>query len=61
MSEMLPQKDELVAMAVAVAAQELGTDVNHIRVHSFREVKKSSLAQYLEDNHINFVKYELGM
>ena len=61
MSEKLPQKDEIVVMAVAAIAEELGTDVKHIRVHSFREVKKSSLAQYLEDNHIKFTKYELGM
>ena len=61
MQEQLPERDEIVAMAVAVIAEELGTDVKHVRVHSFREVKKSSLAQYLEDNKINFIKYELGM
>ena len=31
------QKDEIVAMAVAAIAEELGTDVRRVRVASFRE------------------------
>ena len=31
-------KDEIIAMAVAVIAEELGTDVKKVRVVSFKEV-----------------------
>lgn len=58
-NETTPSREELVAMAVAVIAEELGTDVQHVRVCSFREIKKSGLAQYLEDNNISYTKYEL--
>lgn len=31
-------KDEIIAMAVAVIAEELGTDVKKVRVISFKEI-----------------------
>ena len=52
--------EQVLVMAVAAIAEENGTDVNHVVVRSFREVKKSSLEQYIEDNKINYHKYQLG-
>ena len=53
------QTDEVVAMAAAAAAEMLGEDVDSLRVVSFREIRKSALAQYLADNHIEYTKYRL--
>ena len=53
------KQDELVAMAAAAAAELLGEDVRCLRVVSFREIRKSALAQYLADNHIQYTKYQL--
>ncbi len=52
-------KEEIVAMAVAAIAEECGTEPQYVVVRSFREVKKSSLEQFIEDNHINFTKYQV--
>lgn len=54
-----PEREELIAMAVAAVAEELKTDVTRIRVLSFREVAPTPLTQYLEDHHLAFRKYEL--
>ena len=51
--------DEIVAMAIAAIAEELGTDVKKIRVKSFSEVQKSDLEKYVEENHINYTKFSL--
>ena len=51
--------EKIIAMAVAAIAEENGTDINNVVVRSFREVKKSSLEQYIEDNHISYKKYQL--
>lgn len=53
-------RDQIVAMAAACIAQDLGTDVRNIRISNFHEVHKSGLAKYIEDNKINYVKYQLG-
>ncbi len=50
----------IVAMAVAAIAEENGVDTNHVIVRSFKEVKKSSLEQFVEDNKISYHKYQLG-
>ena len=52
--------EKVLVMAVAAIAEENGTDVNHVVVRSFREVKKSSLEQYIADNNISYHKYQLG-
>lgn len=59
MSEEL-SKEMIVAMAAACIAEELGTDVKCLRISNFREARKSGLAKYIEDNNINYVKYQLG-
>lgn len=51
--------EKIVAMAVACVAEESGVDPKHVVVRSFKEVKKSSLEQFIEDNHINYHKYQL--
>ena len=53
-------KEEFVAMAAACIAEDIGTDISNIRISNFREVKKSSLEQFIEDNKINYRKYQLG-
>ena len=59
MSEEL-SKEMIVAMAAACIAEELGTNVKKLRISNFHEVRKSGLAKYIEDNNINYVKYQLG-
>lgn len=54
------EQEKIVAMAVACIAEENGVDIDHVAVRSFREVKKSSLEQYIADNNISYHKYQLG-
>lgn len=51
---------KIIAMAVAAIAEETGEDIRALKVVSFKKVEKSGLAQYLEKNHINYTKYQLG-
>jgi len=60
MGDNTPTRDEILAMAAALAAIELNTDISHLRVLSFKEVKKSGLYKYIEDNNITYKKYQLG-
>ena len=53
--------NEIVAMAAACVAEELGTDVKNIRIRNFHEVHETGLAKYIRDNKINYVKYQLGV
>ena len=50
----------IVAMAVAVIAEELNEDISAIRVVSFKEIHKSSLEQYISEHNIQYKKYQLG-
>ena len=52
-------KKAIVAMAVAAVAEELHTEVRRIRVVTFKEVEKSSLEKYIEENGIRFQKFQL--
>lgn len=52
-------KEVIVAMAVAVAAEDMNTAPEQIRVISFRKIQESSLQQYLTDNKIQHTKYQL--
>lgn len=54
------EKELIVAMAVAAVAEEMNTEIKKIRVVSFKEIEKSDLEKYLENNSIHFVKYNLG-
>lgn len=51
--------EEVLAMAVACVAEESGVDPKHVIVRSFREVPKSSLQKYIEENKISYRKYQL--
>ena len=52
--------EKVLAMAVAVVAEENGIEPKHVVVRSFKEIQKSSLEKYIEDNHIAYQKYQLG-
>ena len=52
--------EKILAMAVAAVAEENGIEPKHVVVRSFKEIQKSSLEKYIEDNHINYQKYQLG-
>ncbi len=53
-------EEEIIAMAVAAIAEEEREEVSRLRVVSFREVRKSSLEQYIADHGIEYKKYQLG-
>lgn len=52
--------EKIVAMAVALVAEENKTDIKNVIVHSFKEVQKSSLEKFIADNNISYHKYQLG-
>ena len=52
--------EKVLAMAVAAVAEESGIEPKHVVVRSFKEIQKSSLEKYIEDNHITYQKYQLG-
>lgn len=51
--------EKVLAMAVAAVAEETGVDIKKVTVRSFREVQKSGLEKYIEDNQIIYHKYQL--
>lgn len=51
--------EKALAMAVAVVAEETGVDAKKVTVVSFKEVQKSSLEKYIENNQIIYHKYQL--
>ena len=51
--------EKILAMAVAAVAEENGIEPKHVVVRSFKEIQKSSLEKYIEDNHITYQKYQL--
>lgn len=53
-------REQIVSMAAACIAEELGTDVKFLRIKGFHEVHKTGLAKYIEENKIDYVKYQLG-
>ena len=53
------EKAIIIAMAVAAIAEENRTETKQVVVRSFKEIKKSSLEQYIEDNNIDYHKYQL--
>lgn len=54
------EMEKIAAMAVAAVAEELGEDISALRIVSFREIRKSSLEQYIADHGIHYKKYQLG-
>lgn len=51
--------EKVLAMAVAAVAEENGTEPKKVVVRSFKEIQKSSLEKYIEDNKISYHKYQL--
>ena len=51
--------EKVLAMAVAAVAEENGVEPKHVTVHSFKEIQKSSLEKFIEDNKISYQKYQL--
>lgn len=51
--------EKVLAMAVAAIAEENGVEPKRVVVRSFKEVQKSSLELYIEENNINYQKYQL--
>ena len=50
---------KILAMAVAAVAEENRIEPKHVVVRSFKEIQKSSLEKYIEDNRIAYQKYQL--
>ena len=51
--------EKVLAMAVAAVAEENGVEPKRVVVRSFKEIQKSSLEKFIEDNHIFYQKYQL--
>lgn len=51
--------EKVLAMAVAAVAEENGVELKHVTVRSFKEIQKSSLEKFIEDNNISYQKYQL--
>ncbi len=51
--------EKVLAMAVAAIAEENEVEAKRLVVRSFKEIQKSSLEQYIEDNKISYHKYQL--
>ncbi len=53
------ENEKIIAMAVAAIAEENCVETKKVVVRSFKEIKKSSLEQFIEDNNIDYHKYQL--
>ena len=51
--------EKVLAMAVAAIAEENGVEPKRVTVRSFKEIQKSSLKKFIEDNNISYHKYQL--
>lgn len=52
--------EQIVAMAVAVIAEENSVEPKHVIVYKFAEVQQNGLQKYLAENNISYHKYQLG-
>ena len=53
------ETEKILAMAVAAVAEENGIEPKRVIVRSFKEIQKSGLEQFIEDNNISYHKYQL--
>lgn len=51
--------EKVLAMVVAAIAEENGVEPKRVTVRSFKEIQKSSLKKFIEDNNISYHKYQL--
>ncbi len=54
------ESEKVMAIGLALIADELGVDPSELRILRFREVASGSLETYLEETGIPFRRYELG-
>lgn len=53
------EMEKILAMAVAAVAEENSVEPKKVIVYSFKEIQKSGLEKYIEDNKIPYQKYQL--
>lgn len=51
--------EKVLVMAVAAVAEENKVEPKHVTVLSFKEIQKSSLERFIEENNILYDKYKL--
>jgi len=51
--------EKVLAMAVAAVAEENDVEPKHVTVRSFKEIQKSSLEKFIEDNNLSYHKFQL--
>ena len=51
--------EKILVMAVAAVAEENSIEPKRVVVRSFKEIQKSSLEKFIEDNRITYHKYKL--
>lgn len=51
--------EKILVMAVAAVAEETGVEPKRVTVLSFKEIQKSSLEKFIDDNNISYHKYQL--
>lgn len=49
----------ILAMATAAIAEEEGFEIKHVRVISFRRIRKMALEQYVQEHAIAYKKFVL--
>ena len=54
------EQEQIMAVSLALIANELRVDPSELQVLRFREVSTGTLDTYLEENGISFHQYQLG-
>lgn len=54
------EQEKVMAISLALIADELGMDPSELRILNFREVSGGTLGNYLEEKGITFKQYQLG-
>ena len=52
--------EKILAMAVAVIAEENCLEPDRVIVYQFAEVQESGLQKYIKEHNISYHKYQLG-
>ena len=54
------EREKVMAISLALIADELGVDPSDLRILRFRELSGGTLETYLEEKGISFCQYQLG-
>ena len=54
------EREKVMAISLALIADELGVDPSELRILRFRELPEGTLETYLEENGLSFRQYQLG-